>query len=63
MIINEVVLKFRCWRYQLIGNGASFVGTDSNIAKLEGCDLILREDYYNKLKKIIPDMVYYTKII
>lgn len=60
---NEIVLKFRSWRDQLIGNGASFVGTDSNIAKLEGCDLILREDYFNKLKKIIPDVVFYTKII
>lgn len=60
---NEVVLTFRYWRDQLIGNGSSFVGTDSNIAKLEGCDLILREDYFNKLKKIIPDVVYYTKII
>lgn len=60
---NEVVLTFRYWRDQLIGNGSSFVGTDSNIAKLEGCDLILREDYFNKLKKIIPDVVYYTKVI
>lgn len=60
---NEVVLTFRCWRDQLIGNGSSFVGMDSNIAKLEGCDLILREDYFSKLKKIIPDVVYYTKII
>ncbi|MBA6372916.1 hypothetical protein H4J56_15950 [Colwellia sp. BRX8-4] len=57
---GEVVLKFRSWREKLIGNGASFVGIDSNIAKLEGCDLILREDYFNKLKKIIPDVVYYT---
>lgn len=60
---NEIILKFRYWRDQLIGNGASFVGTDSNISKLEGCDLILREDYFNKLKKIIPDVVYYTNII
>lgn len=60
---NEIVLIFRCWRDQLIGNGALFVGTDSNIAKLEGCDLILREDYFDKLQKIIPNMVYYTKII
>lgn len=60
---DEIVLQFRCWREQLIGNGASFVGMDSNIAKLEGCDLILREDYFNKLKKIIPDVVYYAKVI
>ena len=60
---DEIVLQFRCWREKLIGNGASFVGMDSNIAKLEGCDLILREDYFNKLKKIIPDVVYYSKLI
>jgi len=60
---DEIVLQFRCWREQLIGNGASFVGMDSNIAKLEGCDLILREDCFNKLKKIIPAVVYYAKVI
>lgn len=60
---DEIVLQFRCWREQLIGNGSSFVGMDSNIAKLEGCDLILREDYFNKLKKIIPDVVYYSVVI
>ena len=60
---NEIVLKFRSWREKLVGNGALFVGVDSNIAKLEGCDLILREDYFNKLKKIIPDVVCYTKVI
>ena len=58
---NEVVLKFRQWRSNLIGNGSSFVGQDSNIAKLEGCDLILREDYYERLKMIIPDMEFYSK--
>jgi hypothetical protein len=60
---DEIVLQFRCWREQLIGNGASFVGMDSNIAKFEGCDLILREDCFNKLKKIIPAVVYYAKVI
>jgi hypothetical protein len=58
---GEIVLKFRQWRSQLIGNGASFVGQDSNIAKLEGCDLILREDYYKKLKVMIPDMKFYSE--
>ncbi len=58
---NEVVLKFRQWKSNLIGNGASFVGQDSNIAKLEGCDLILREDYYEQLKVMIPEMKFYSK--
>lgn len=59
---NEIVLIYRCWRDQLIGNGSSFVGTNSNIAKLEGCDLILRKDYFDRVKKIIPNVVYYTKV-
>lgn len=59
---DEIVLIFRYWRDQLIGNGASFVGVDSNIAKLEGCDLILREDYFNKLNKLIPTLVYYAEV-
>ncbi|MBH1970932.1 hypothetical protein FK216_06895 [Moraxellaceae bacterium AER2_44_116] len=60
---NEVILEFRYWRDQLIGNGSSFVGTDSNIAKLEGCDLILREDYFAKILQIIPNAIYYVKTI
>ncbi len=57
---GEVVLEFRSWRDSLISKGSAFVGWDSNIPRLEGCDLILREDYFDKLKKIIPDVVYYT---
>ncbi|WP_072055722.1 hypothetical protein [Aliivibrio fischeri] len=60
---DEIVLQFRCWREQLIGNGSSFVGMNSNIAKFEGCDLILREDYFNKLKIIVPDLAYYSEVI
>lgn len=59
---QEVILIYRQWRDELIGNGASF-GTDANIARLEGCDLILREDYYQKLKKIIPNVVFYTFLL
>lgn len=60
---GEAVLIYRCWRENLIGKGASFVGLNSNISRLEGCDLILRKDFYEKLKAIIPDMVFYTEII
>lgn len=28
-------LKFRCWRDELIDNGASFIGINANIAQLE----------------------------
>lgn len=57
---NDVILEFRCWRSQLIGNGASFVGQDSNIAKLEGCDLLMRKDYFNAIKQMFPNLNFYT---
>ena len=58
---NEIILEFRQWRKDLIGNGASFVGQDSNIAKLEGCDLLLRKDYFEELKKIFPELIIIIK--
>lgn len=58
---KEVVLKFRQWRSKLVGNGASFVGQDSNISKLDGCDLMIRHDYYEKLKLIFPTIEFYSK--
>lgn len=60
---GEVILKFRHWKKELIGNGSSFVGTDSNIAKFEGSDLILRKDYYEKLKLMIPNIVFYSNLL
>ena len=60
---GEVILKFRQWRSNLINNGSSFVGQDANIPQLEGCDLMLREDYYEKLKVMIPDMEFYSEKI
>lgn len=58
---KEVVLEFRQWRKDLIGNSNSFVGEDSNIAKLEGSELLLREDYFNLLKNSIPNLVFIAK--
>ncbi len=60
---NEVILEFRQWRKDLIGNGASFVGQDSNIAIFEGCDLLLREDYFGVLNKIFPELIIRTEKI
>lgn len=48
-------------RKDLIGNSNSFVGEDSNIAKLEGSELLLREDYFNLLKNSIPNLVFIAK--
>lgn len=58
---NEVILKFRQWKSNLISNGSSFIGQDSNIPQLEGCDLMLREDYYEKLKVMIPNIEFYSE--
>lgn len=60
---GDAVLIYRYWRENLIEKGASFVGTNSNISSLEGCDLILRNDFYKKLKSIIPDIIFYTQTI
>lgn len=60
---GDAVLIYRCWRESLIGKGASLVGLESNISRLEGCDLILRKDFYGKLKTFIPDIAFYTHII
>ncbi len=58
---DKIVLEFRQWRSSLIGNGSSFVGQDANIPQLEGCDLMLREDYFEKLKIMVPDMKFYSE--
>lgn len=55
---GDIILEFRCWRDELIDNGASFVGIDSNIVRLEGCDLILREDYIEKLQSIVGKLFF-----
>lgn len=60
---GDIILEFRCWRDELIDNGASFVGIDSNIARLEGCDLLLREDYFHRLKLIFPESKFISKKI
>ena len=54
---REIIIKFRYWRENLIDNG-----NDGNIPALEGCDLMIRKDYYDKLKAFIPDMAFYSYI-
>lgn len=60
---GEIVLKYRYWKEELIGNGPSFVGQDANIPKLEGCDLVMRQDYFIMLQNILPSLFYYSHII
>lgn len=52
---DEVVLKYRQWKKDLIGNSI-----DSNIGRLEGCDLLLRKDYFEILKIYVPNLEFYT---
>ncbi|WP_082985041.1 hypothetical protein [Gallibacterium genomosp. 3] len=54
---GEIIIKFRCWRENLIDNG-----NDGNIPALEGRDLMIRKDYYDKLKVFIPSIVFYSYI-
>lgn len=55
---GEIIIKFRCWREHLFGSSYN-----SNIASLEGCDLMIRKDYYDKLKTFIPDMIFYSDVL
>ena len=55
---GEVVLKFGYWKENFLNNSASFTNLDNNIAKLEGCELLLRRDYLNLLKALIPNLKY-----
>lgn len=55
---QEIIIKFRCWRENLIDNGHY-----GNIPSLEGGDLLIRKDYYDKLKECIPNMTFYRHLI
>lgn len=55
---QEIIIKFRCWREKLIGNGYH-----GNIPFLEGGDLLIRKDYYDELKKFIPSIAFYSYLI
>ena len=48
---KEIVLKYNNWRTNYIGNG-EFSRLSDEIPKLEGCELIIRDDYYQKLCKL-----------
>ena len=54
---NEIVLKFRSWKDGLIGDDIN-----DNVPKFEGCDLLMREDYYKKLNVLIPSLEYFCDI-
>ena len=60
---NEVILKFRCWKEEPLGNSTSHTNIHSNISKLEGCELLLRRDYLDLLKVLVTDLKYVIKKI
>lgn len=55
---GETIIQFRSWREDLIGSDMN-----DNVAKLEGCDLIIREDYFDKLQEIVGELFYITRKI
>lgn len=60
---NEIILKFRYWREEPLDNSTSHTNINSNISKLEGCELLLRKDYLDILKVLISDLKYVIKKI
>lgn len=60
---NEVILKFRYWSEEPLENSSSYTNIDSNISKLEGCELLLRKDYLDLLKVLVTDLKYLIKKI
>ncbi len=60
---NEVILKFRCWKEEPLENSSSHTNIDSNLSKLEGCELLLRRDYLDLLKVLVTDLEYVIKKI
>lgn len=55
---GETIIQFRNWREDLIGSDMN-----DNVAKLEGCDLIIRADYFDKLQEIVGELFYITRKI
>lgn len=60
---NEVILKFRYWSEEPLENSSSHTNIDSNLSKIEGCELLLRRDYLDLLKVLVTDLKYVIKKI
>lgn len=48
---GEIVLKYNQWKSNYVGNGD--FGIQEEIPRLEGAELVMREDYFEKLKQIL----------
>lgn len=48
---DEVVLKYNQWKNNYVGNG--YFGIGEEIPRIEGAELIMREDYFEKMQLIL----------
>ncbi|MDM5271201.1 hypothetical protein PGH07_03340 [Sulfurovum sp. zt1-1] len=55
---GETILLYRNWKDNLLGTDIH-----DNIAKLEGCELLLRKDYFERLKEIVGELYFVTDVI
>ncbi len=60
---NEIILKFGYWREEPLDNSTSHTNINSDISKLEGCELLLRKDYLDVLKVLVNNLRYVVKKI
>lgn len=55
---GETILFYRSWKDDLLGSDIN-----DNVAKLEGCELLLRKDYFDRLKGIVGELFFVTDTI
>lgn len=55
---GETILFYRNWKDDLLG-----ADPNDNIVKLEGCELLLRKDYFEKIKKVFVELFFVTDTI
>lgn len=48
---GEIVLRYNQWKSSYVGNGD--YGIQEEIPRIEGAELLIREDYFEKLKQIL----------
>lgn len=58
---DEVVLQYNCWKYPRLGYGD--YGLPDEIPKLDGAELLLRADYFEKVCKLFPNNPKYHTVL
>ena len=59
--LGEIVLKYNSWKTNYIGNG-HVTGIADEIPLSDGAELVIRNDYFNKLIKPYSEIPYYKTI-